>query len=497
MKKGIKYIICSILLAVSTLSCSKWFNEVPSTQIRDDEQYSTETGFQQVVIGCYLAMVEENLWGRNLSFYIPDILSKQYSPITASAPLFTRLSSYSYSHADVVETIDDMWLSLYNVIANVNVALSEVDNKKHIFHPINYGVIKGELLALRAYNHFQVMRMYGLPNLANGTGSGKMAIPYSTVSSKDLVPQKSYSETIELMKKDLEDAIELLEVDPIRKENADQDLSEINIDGFHSYRTTRLNYYAVKAILAQVLMWEGSTESITEAKGILEDIITDNNNDSYFKYVTDYDNEKSLYPENLFGMNVLKINDNTEEYIRLSFRSTELSLYMDDVKAKSLYLVSGVGSGDNRYSKLMHSYTNPDLISKTVRMTLKYEHEDLYTDYTQRIIPIIRISEVVLMYAECLAKGGDLTGAATQLEHVNEVRGVVKDLSFTTIDEFNEELKLEYAREFFGEGQLFYLYKRMGVEKIVDSAGTEFEMNEKTYTMPYPLFETQNGRVQF
>ena len=60
---------------------------------------------------------------------------------------------------------------------------------------------------------------------------------------------------------DLTEAARLLEIDPIRAKYPESIYTEANVDKFYDYRYMHLNYFAVKALLARVCMWEGSDEN--------------------------------------------------------------------------------------------------------------------------------------------------------------------------------------------------------------------------------------------
>ena len=66
-----KYIIFSLLIIGSlSVSCEEWFDVTGSSEIREKDHYSTERGFQQTLIGCYIGMTDTHLYGRNLSWLL-------------------------------------------------------------------------------------------------------------------------------------------------------------------------------------------------------------------------------------------------------------------------------------------------------------------------------------------------------------------------------------------------------------------------------------------
>jgi len=72
------------------------------------------------------------------------------------------------------------------------------------------------------------------------------------------------------------------------------------------------------------------------------------------------------------------------------------------------------------------------------------------------------------------------------------MRDLDENLSY---QEVKEEILKEYRKEFVSLGQLFYFYKRWGVENVVGYANP---MGDSEYILPYPDEEVISGnRVQF
>ena len=72
-----KVLTVALLGGLLTTSCSDWFDVTSSNEIREDDHYSKDSGFEQTLVGCYLAMSEEALYGMNLSWYMPDLMANQ------------------------------------------------------------------------------------------------------------------------------------------------------------------------------------------------------------------------------------------------------------------------------------------------------------------------------------------------------------------------------------------------------------------------------------
>ena len=160
MKNSIKYLLLSAA-ALAAVSCESWLDVTPPSEIRAEAHYSSAEGFQQTLIGCYLAMGEADLYGENLTWHMIEMLGRQYDARKNTAADDYDLDRYNYKTTKSTEVIEKVWEKSYSVIANVNDALDHIDRRKDGLDSVNYRIIKGELLAVRAYIHFDLMRLFG------------------------------------------------------------------------------------------------------------------------------------------------------------------------------------------------------------------------------------------------------------------------------------------------------------------------------------------------
>ena len=106
--------------------------------------------------------------------------------------------------------------------------------------------------------------------------------------------------------------------------------------------------------------------------------------------------------------------------------------------------------------------------------------------YSQ-IIPMIRISEMYYIKAESKIDT-DPEQAFQILKDFLEHRGIANPLIRTP----RELLDSEYRKEFFGEGQLFFYYKRLNRKTIKSASGTsDINMGSTQYVVPIPDGESQ------
>lgn len=511
MKK--QTILILLIAAVGLASCDDWFDVTASNEIREEGHYDTEDGFRQSLIGCYIAMGDVGLFGKNMSWYVPELAAHQYRAFTDGNPNTGEayaIQQHRYAHAYVKPVIEDMWERSYNVIANADEALKFIDEKEYLFDPINFHVIKGELLAVRAYMHFQLLRMYGYGNWSNRASelNAKYTIPYVTQLDKEMTPQSTGAEVLNSILTDLSNAVSLLkDYDPVTGALDLSAYNKVNEDGFYQNRNFHLNYYAVRALQAQVYMWEGSQQSKTEALKAAEEIIQATGEGVEKTYTSDNGSVTSFYvlrfldtgtllapnysmiPEAFFALDVQNLDTKTSSYIKPYYQGDDyLAFYLEREDAENLYEKQ---TSDIRFNTLLQLNSSTSIVGY---VPLKLYQGTSMNYYYKNKIPLIRLPEIYYIAAECYATAAtpNLDLAMERLNTVREKRGLYTPLENLSAEEVQKEIQKEYQKEFLSEGVMFYYYKRTGAVSIPRTDG----MGDENYVLPYPDFEIQSGRVQ-
>ena len=74
----------------------------------------------------------------------------------------STIKSYTYSDDEFKAIIEDIWEEAYATILNINVILDNAEQKRgSVLVESDYNLIKGDLLALRAFLHFDMLRLFG------------------------------------------------------------------------------------------------------------------------------------------------------------------------------------------------------------------------------------------------------------------------------------------------------------------------------------------------
>ena len=104
-------------------------------------------------------------------------------------------------------------------------------------------------------------------------------------------------------------------------------------------------------------------------------------------------------------------------------------------------------------------------------------------------MPLIRLGEMYLIKSEVQYRNGDTDGAKTTLNELRTARNLPALTDLPT--DFYLELIHEYRRELIGEGQLFFLYKRLNRTSILYSDVEA--VAKKVSTFPLPITETESA----
>lgn len=474
MKQYVKIMVLLAFFAMNA-GCESWLDVQPVDSVSEEQLFETESGFMQALNGVYVEMNNASLYGEELLFKTTEILAQRYQFSSAGSQAgYYELSRFNYTADNAEEVAENIWKEAYALILNVNKIIANADEKKELFSGEHYNWITGEALALRAFLHFDLLRLFG-PVYA--TNKDDRSICYNTqyaLSASDLLPA---TEVVEMVLKDLAEAEKRLANDPVITEGTLASDAGTDAENYWRYRNMRLNYYAVKALQARVYLYAGENEKACEAARVVTAV-----QETYFPF-TDYTSVvgNAKTPDRVFSSELLFALQNSQrENIFTGYFSPEL---MDDqiFKTPNDYLnkiYDALSVRDMRYAPLWQDAVNHDF-----RCFYKYadvENTALYND----LIPLIRVSEMYYILAEAST---DATEALNSINAVLEARGLDR---LTSNDQIADKLLSEYQKEFWGEGQLFFYYKRLNMPSIPSALGADVEMDAVKYQMPLPQVET-------
>ena len=252
-------------------------------------------------------------------------------------------------------------------------------------------------------------------------------------------------------------------------------------------------------------MWEGTPEAKGKALTVAEDLIEN----AYYSWAYEnsvmvknnewWKSDLLFKNEHLFTMAVEKLEEyqthtqGTRNWFDASSPgNTYQVVYLNQSKAEEIYESPGIGDSDWRFIYCLLPQGQSRSYYGLVKLRQHPEHT---ADYS-RMIPMIRITEMYYIAAECRMEAGPDYDKSKALDYLNTVRrhrGIAQaeELPASLTDaEVKEEIYKEYRKEFVGEGQIFFYYKRKGMETI---PGYNGEMTDLQYQYPMPDDEIALG----
>lgn len=473
MKKQLFIVFLAATMSFS--ACSNWLDVEPKSIIEEEDLFSTETGFKEALAAVYIQLTESNLYGRNLTYGFMDILGQCYQQRGSAGDYpYQDKGYYTFPSTATESTTNSFWNGMYSMIANINNLLAWVDKRPEVFVHENYhDLIKGEALGLRGYLHFDLLRMFG-PIYKDNKDS--YSIVYRSAFNREERSLLPATQVLDSIVRDLTEAERLLtDADPLNF-NMPQTQTEamtMETEVFESYRQKRMNLYAVKATLARVYMYAGEKELASDyAKQVVES--------GYFSMVSDNTLDRVYSTEILFSIYVDKLGDQAD----VAFTNTG-GIYVADAQfLADHFSVSEDGANDIRYRQGV-AFTS-DAYGYYSR---KYKQDGEISYSIQNTIPMIRLSEMYYILAECEE---DMATSANYLSTVRTNRGL-EPVEYSTEEDKTAALDKEWRKEFYGEGQLFYYYKRLGKETFLHCPITN--MTESNYRFSIPDDEVLFGNV--
>ena len=481
-----KKIIYTMIIACTTLfaSCDSWLEVKPYDQIAKGELQKSEEGYQKMLNGIYIDLNSDALYGQTLSVEMIEVMGGAYTIGSDNSVWgnYKDLSSYQYNTEYWRNRLDQTWNKAYALILNCNKILETIDGNKNLFTDGSYYIIKGEALALRAMLHFDMLRLFGP---VYSKDSDKKAIPFYTKQTNSPEPILTAQEVMEKITTDYEDALNYLANDPVKTEGTMMSSTEDGSSNFLRYRALRLNYYAVEALMARAYLYMGNK---TEAFKYATDVIK-TADQNIFPFV-----DKNLVigspadPDRIFSSEVLFALTNTSRGTihKNFFDPSRLPNYvfrMDDSMMSNLVYGGAATTGgyqdDYRYRACW-------MATGSNRYFYKYSDMVANGSIQNTMIPMVRLGEMFLIAAE--SQSGDLKAGVQYVNALRRNRGVANLTTLTP-----DLLKYEYIRELYGEGQLFFLYKRLNSDIITSATSSKNpKASDLIFVVPLPDTETEN-----
>lgn len=478
MRNNLYKILLTGAVVLSMTACDDFLDVRPKAEKLEREQFSTAKGFEDAIYGVYGEMQTTDLYGKNLTWGVTELLAQN---LTSSSTAAEALEKYDYtSNATVRKMFSSIWTKAYETVGHANNILDQLSKKSPADLPL-YNYYKGEMLGARAMLHFELLRMFA------PTDTTAMGIPYVTGYSPTVKPFETVGANYRHILSDLTEAVTLL--------RAERDIityprQDTNYDKFLNKQETHLNAYALEALLARVYWYMGDfsnaarhAESViasgafplvneNEVKDYVAGVLSPKETifglfsttwastvKSYLYNYTTFFSYTPYYNGAFTGTNY--IDPYTEIYAR-NISATEQDRRLDHFIQKKGYAT---------WQKMVDYYNIEGN---------KRANEDSYI----KGISILHVAEMYLIAADALFDTNyDLAlryfDAVVQSRGLNGYARQGKTLTHDILFD-------EYRKEMFGEGQTWYNMKRLNRDIKSNHANRVIPGSKAVYNIPIP-----------
>jgi starch-binding outer membrane protein, SusD/RagB family len=461
-KKTIGICFMSLLLGLSVTSCNKWLTLEPEDGVTFSDYFQSQSDVNALVVGIYCEMMDPAyiknlfLWGELRA----DMVTGGTKPLAS----YTSVISGEINSSNTI----CQWSGFYSVINNCNIVAKFADYpiQKHLdasYTQKEADQYKAEALALRGLTYFYLLRSFG---------EVPLVLEASLSDAQNYSIDKSSKEDV--MKQILSDLT-----------TADSSLTP-------SYNTEygkgRITKWAVKAILADVYLWN---EEYVKAQKCCDAIIASGKFNMipvdrtlvYIEETTVQQADTVYYADdsqvsNLFN-SVYANGNSTESIFELNFNETKTNGLWDFFSASKNVLVANAENIDANYFLPYTADANVyDIRSKSFayKGTMVWKYMGLTRTGLPRNVAqsyadwiFYRYPEILLMKAEALIEqakaDSNQVKLSAALKLIEQVRTRANALKNTEVNftegiikptELEGYLLNERAREFMFEGKRWY-----------------------------------------
>lgn len=443
--RKIQYIVVGMVFLFS--SCSNEFLDLyPQTSLNESNFYQSEEEFVLLVNGSYVPM--RNM-GKTVYWDISEVKSDNMTMQSRNTNIeHGHADNFLYSSANIVP--ESFWDNTYSGIYNANRAITAIEGIDRVWSKAGLRERSlGEAYFLRAFYYFDLVRQFGGIPIVTEEVSGEEAVG---------IKRSSVEEVYQLIVTDLETAIAHLENmgDTEEKGRASLGAAEALLGKVY---LTRKDYAAAETYLARVIE--------SARYGLLAD------------YADVFDSSSKDYYETIFSIQYAESAANlSNQFIFYNAPNTSegeitgrpnVALQVSRSLRPTPELIDAFEEGDKRFPVSIGFWTGPDATGEVREFAYcnKYKGPQTATlGWSGDNFPLLRYSDVLLMYAEVLNELGRTAEAIPYVQQVRNRAGLTRDLTGTGKAELTTLLENERQVEFCFENQRWYDLVR--TERAID-----------------------------
>lgn len=461
MKKlAILWIWAALLLG----GCDDFLTSRDKSTVLENNLFTDREGVEDALYGIYAGLAKEELYGVYVPFEM-DFLAQFYmSGNTALNPVL------EYEHAREVSRgiANRIWQTMYHSISDINNFLANLDayEGKHLEFDDIY---RGEALGLRAYLHFDLLRIFAPVTLT------ERGIPYVRHFGPTVTSFSTVKECYDFIIADLQEAEKLLQADDtllvLPRVRSNEFVIKRN-------REVHFNLYAVQATLARVYYMRGESGDLEKAGEYASALI----GSEKFPLVSEPRNVTYMMGGVIAETEAIWGLSNSTLYSSLYSYYIARGMNAFDPAARQVRLYTEFsGELDCRRDWFRNVVATGD-ITRTVKLLDPVELGFTSTSPNGlKGVNQIRIAEMYLIAAEA-ALAANSPVAQRYLDDLVASRGMSRFVGTLTLDNIDKE----WRKELVAEGQVWFQMKHRHPQTVTTVYGNELTMTEGMWQLLIP-----------
>lgn len=440
-----------ITCIVAATSCKKNIDLVPTDNITTINAFQTAANIEAGIVGAYATLSYDN------SIYVNSILTDEVrSGMDNNARNAGGEQKWQFDGSS--GNVTAAWSNLYAVNDRVNRVLAAIDNVSGVQATIDRQ--KGELYALRAFCHFELLRNYAASY--DATALGVPIVLQSNVLGQP--SRNTFAEVITQVKKDLTAAKALIP------------------SSFSAGDPTRITKLAISSMQARVALYEKNwADAITYSTEAITGLPLATR--AQFPTIwTDVSNAEVIFSikrtSNTTYVGILYRDSNGDVFFSPSYKEIDLFDKTNDIRYNS-YIKQDLTISATKEQWLVNKYPGSG--------SNKYNNTKVF-----------RTGEMYLIRAEAYEQSGDLIRSAADINALRSARILgYKNIDFGTKDIAESAILTERMKELFCEGHRFFDLRRKNLPIVRDDRDLSvnptipktLNPSDRNYRLPIPQTE--------
>lgn len=479
--KLVQYLILCLLLS----ACSGSFLELyPETDLNEGNFYQSEEEYVLLANGCYIPLRNME---RNIHWIIAEMVSDNTSyqnPSDGGNHLRSAIDEFRVEANNTIYS--NFWVISYDGISRCNKLLAELENSTVRWSSDELrNRTEGEALFLRALYYFNLVRQFG-----------GVPLVLTPITSREAVGIKRSSE---------EAVLDQIQADLLAAVTAFSNASGVHEDG-------RAGEGAARSLLGKLYLTRGNFPA---AEKQLETVIGSGDYLLLPNYADLFNPSSKDFKETIFSVQYSETSAELANRFIFMFApwtsrgevtqrpSVNIRNSGSGWNQPTQDLIDAFEPGDARYAVSIGYWTGPDWDgqTRTIPYCAKYKPPvSAPDDRAGDNFPILRYSDVLLMYAEALNAQGRTSDAIPYVYQVRSRANLTDPVTGYNQASLAELIAAERQREFCFENQRWYDLKRTGkalevmaphgvLEKSLRPylPATSFQLEEYMLRAPIPV----------